>query len=99
MKILITYVSAGAGHFKAAEALYLACQKQNLGEVHFVDALDYSNSFFKKSYVGTYDLLVAKAPQVWGWAFGLVDINGLQIFYRILRRIFNFMNARHLHRF
>ena len=99
MKILITYVSAGAGHFKAAEALYLACQKQNLGEIHFVDALDYSNSFFKKSYVGTYDLLVARAPKVWGWAFGLIDINGLQKLYRILRRIFNFINARHLHRF
>ncbi len=99
MKILITYVSAGAGHFKAAEALYFYCQKHKDWDVRLVDALDYANPFFKKGYSGIYTFLVSRMPQVWGGFFALLDIPWMQWFYRRVRRLFNFCNAWHFHEF
>ena len=52
MKIFITYASAGAGHKKAAEAIFGAAQilKGKEQDIELFDALDYTNSFFKWFY-------------------------------------------------
>ena len=49
MKILIIYATAGAGHFKAAEAIYEGFKKYTNHDVVLVDALDYTNNIFKQT--------------------------------------------------
>ena len=99
MKILFIHASAGAGHFKAAEALYGGVKKLNRHDVVFVDALDYSSPFFKKLYTGTYFFLISKMPRLWGWCFGVLDIACLQPLVRFVRRVYNGLNTRKLHQF
>ena len=99
MKILVIHASAGAGHFKAAEALFNGIKKSTDHDVLLVDALDYTSSFFKNSYKGIYFFLISKMPWVWGFFFWLLDIPWLQSFVRSSRRIYNTFNANKLHRF
>ncbi len=100
MKILVIHASAGAGHKKAAEAIFNGLQAKGAGfEARLADALDYTNPFFKKSYPGVYAFLVTKLPWLWGFFFGLLDINWLQPAVRCLRRCYNGLNAGALHRF
>jgi len=99
MKILVTHASAGAGHFKAAEALYHGIKKSMDHDVVLVDALDYSSFLFKKFYKGTYFFLISRVPWVWGFFFWLLDISWLQPLARIARRFYNAMNTKKLHRF
>lgn len=96
MKILVIHTSAGAGHFKAAEAVYHGLKKYSSHEVVLADALDYTSPFFKKFYRGTYFFLITKVPLLWGFFFWLLDIGWLQGMFRWLRRGYNAFNARHL---
>jgi len=99
MKILVTHASAGAGHLKAAEAIYNGLQKYTEHDVTFVDALDYSSPLFKKLYVGTYTNLVTYVPWLWGIAFRFLDIPFLQPLIRAFRRIYNTINCGKFHSF
>ena len=69
-KILIIHVSAGAGHTKAAEALFNAVQSSGSDQALIVDALDYTSPFYKNIYRKTYSLLVTKFPWAWGFFSG-----------------------------
>ncbi len=72
MKIFITHASAGAGHFKAAEALYRQFHKNNPGlDLRLIDILDYSNPLFKNSYIYGYNLIINYAPWLWALPFSL----------------------------
>lgn len=66
MKVLITHVSAGAGHRKAAEALYeyLRENRPDL-ELKLIDILDYTNPIFKFLYSSVYIFVISKLPYVW----------------------------------
>ncbi len=99
MKILVIYASAGAGHWKAAQALYEGISKSAKDEVVLVDALDRTSPFFKKLYRGSYSLLISRFPWLWGSFFGLADLGWIQPFLRTGRRLFNRLNAGALHRF
>jgi len=99
MKILFIYASAGAGHYKAAEALYRAAQKENGHDAILVDALDFTSPAFKKIYVWTYYILISKFPWAWGFFFWLTDIFWIQPFVRGARRAYNGLNARRLRRY
>lgn len=65
-KVFIVYASAGAGHQKAAEALYeyLKKSRPNLG-LKLIDILDYSNYIVKFSYSKGYIFLITKLPWIW----------------------------------
>ncbi len=94
MKILIVYATAGAGHRKAAEAI--AHGFKSSGSSHhvvLVDSLDYTNPFFKKSYPGSYTLMITKLPAVWGFFFAMLDIPALRPLVAVGRRIYNGLNA------
>ena len=52
MKILVIHATAGAGHKKAAEAVFHGLQDKGGHDVRLVDALEYTNPFFKKAYPG-----------------------------------------------
>ena len=96
MKIAVIHATAGAGHLKAAEAVYYGVQKYTKHDVKIIDALDHTSPFFKSLYAGTYVNLVKYVPRLWGFAFGLVDIPVLQGFVRWFRSIYNHLNARKL---
>lgn len=99
MKIAVIHATAGAGHMKAAEAVYKGLKKYTSHDVHFVDALDLTNPLFKKLYRGTYTILVTHFKWVWGAVFGMLDFRCLQGFVRGFRRIYNTINCSGVSKF
>ncbi|MBF0384375.1 MAG: hypothetical protein HQL27_00750 [Candidatus Omnitrophica bacterium] len=97
MKILVIYASAGAGHQKAAEAIYEGIKKYTSHEARLVDVLDYTNS--KNLYKKSYFLMISKAPWLWAFFFGLIDIPWLQPLVRFVRRVYNSIIAVKLEKF
>ncbi|HQP10615.1 MAG TPA: hypothetical protein PKV41_04455, partial [Candidatus Omnitrophota bacterium] len=97
MKILIVHASAGAGHFKAAEAIYKGIKQSASHDVVLVDALDHASFLFKKFYKQSYFFLIAKIPSVWGFFFWILDLAWLQPLVRASRRIQNALNMGKLH--
>lgn len=98
MKTLVIHATAGAGHKKAAEAIYNGLIAQGK-QARLVDALDFTNPFFKYSYPATYGFLVTKIPSIWGIFFKVLDQPFLQPLVRLVRRIYNGFNARRLEEF
>ena len=72
MKALIVYASAGAGHQKAAEALYeyLKDTRPDL-QLKLVNILDYTSKSFKLLYSKGYIYLISKLPWVWYFFYRL----------------------------
>jgi processive 1,2-diacylglycerol beta-glucosyltransferase len=99
MKILVIHASAGAGHQKAAEAIYQGLKKYTSHEVVIKDALDILTPAFKYLYRRSYFLFISKMPWLWRHAFAILDKPGLQPLWRRLRRIYNRIHARGLHRY
>ncbi len=98
MKILIIHASAGAGHQKAAEALFAGLQKSE-HQVKLVDALDYTSPSFKKFYRGTYFFLISQFPSLWALFFNILDQDWIQPLARISRRFYNSIVAERLEQF
>lgn len=96
MKVLVIYATAGAGHRKAAEALYSGLKSRPDIDAFLVDSLDYTNPFYKQLYSQTYTFLISKTPWLWGFLFGLLDIKWVLPLVRLVRRIQNAVNARRL---
>ncbi|MFA5088824.1 MAG: glycosyltransferase [Candidatus Omnitrophota bacterium] len=99
MKILVIHATAGAGHRKAAEALYNSLKETTAFEVAIVDVLDYTSPFYKKLYRETYSFLIAKMPWLWGFSFVALDIPCLLPIVQKVRRFYNSLNARPLVRY
>ena len=99
MKILVIHASAGAGHLKAAEAIYQGLIRDSRHHVVLVDALDYTSPFSKKLYREAYAFVISRMPRLWGFLFSLLDVNVLQPFVRKVRRAHNALSAGKLHRF
>jgi len=99
MKILVIHATAGAGHKKAAEAIFHGLQAKGGFDARLVDALDYTNPFFKKNYPGSYTFLVTRLPWAWGFFFALLDLPWMQPLVRKFRRLYNGFNAQALQEF
>ncbi|MBI3617555.1 MAG: hypothetical protein HY210_04990 [Candidatus Omnitrophica bacterium] len=99
MKILVIHASAGAGHLKAARAIYEGLKKSTSHEAVFADSLDYTSPFFKKFYQRTYIFLVMGMSWLWGFSFDLLDRPWIQPLMRSARRFYNGFNARRLSAF
>lgn len=95
LKIIIPYASAGAGHFKAAEAVYNYL-KQNYGdyEVSMVDVLEESSHFLKFCYTLGYAYVIRHAPLIWAIGFWMTSARFLRPITRISSRIFNYFDTR-----
>ncbi|MFH1092729.1 MAG: glycosyltransferase [Candidatus Omnitrophota bacterium] len=98
MKILIIHATAGAGHLKAAQALHQAffTNAQESDEIKKIDALDYTNDFFKKAYPAVYIFLVKYVPFLWGWIFHLLNCGSLRPIIRPMRHFFNSIQCKKL---
>ena len=99
MKILVTYATAGAGHRKAAEAVYHGLRDRPGVDAVLVDALDYTSRFYKNLYSRMYTLLITRVPWLWGFFFALLDARPLLPLYRLARRGQNTLHARALSRY
>ncbi len=99
MKILIIHATAGAGHKKAAEAIFHGIKAKMPCDIVLVDALDYSNPIFKYSYPNFYSFVVSRMPWLWALVFGLLDIPQLQPVVRFIRRVYNAINTQRLSRY
>lgn len=99
MKVLVIHATAGAGHKKAAEAVYHTIQAHTNYDVQCQDALDYTNAFYRQSYREGYKYLITHLSWLWGFFFWLIDIRFLLPGVRLARRLLNACNARALHRF
>jgi len=74
MKVLITSLSAGSGHVRAAEAVLAAC-KQNSPAVEavHVDVANFVSPNFRRLYVEGYRVAVQHAPGLWGRLYRFSD--------------------------
>ncbi len=97
-KILILYATAGIGHKKASMAVKAAFDELNLKdvEVMLTDSLDYTNKFFKWTYLKAYLLMISRLPSLWGFMYYLTDNFYVNLLVAKLRRINNWMNSRNL---
>ena len=74
MRVLITYASAGAGHRRAAEAVYdyLKDNRKDL-QLELVDILVFANPFLRFCYNWGYQFLVHYAVWLWGFFFWMTE--------------------------
>jgi len=95
MKIIIVYASAGAGHFKAAQALH-NCFKNKYPsiDVKMVDLLDKADGLFKYTYISFYTFMVRHAFFLWGWLFSISEKGPLKVIIRKLSTASHYLNTR-----
>jgi processive 1,2-diacylglycerol beta-glucosyltransferase len=99
MKILITYATAGAGHKKAAEAVYRRLSSSPEHQVVFLDVLEYTNPFYRQSYSRGYTFLITRLPWLWGLFFSFLDKPWMFGVMAFVRRLHNMLNAQAFHRY
>lgn len=73
-KLLLVSCSTGAGHFRAAEALRLSCQKlyPNVQVLH-IDLADYLSGFARAFSVTAYNSFAARIPKVYKFIYFFTD--------------------------
>lgn len=97
-KIIILYASAGAGHRRAAEALYNEFLKTN-ADVTLKDSLDLTTPFFKKLYADGYEFTVKYLPWLWAAIFYMCDSKFLRPLIFSMRSFTNSLCTSKLERF
>ena len=98
-KALVIYATAGAGHRKAAEAIYEGLQSLPDVDAVLVDSLDHTSRFYKYSYSNVYTFLITKVPFLWGFMFQLLDVPFLLPFVRFARRMRNSLHGAALNKY
>ncbi len=99
MKIFIVYASAGAGHRKAAEAIFNSFRnKASSDDIKLIDILDKTNFLFAKAYAGGYQFLINHAVWLWAWLFNLTAAKGSSFIAAAIRTI-DILNARRFSEF
>ena len=74
MNILITSVSAGAGHVRASEAIKAALESVDSNvRIPTIDCLRYTPITFRKLYAGSYMSMMRRAPFLWGFLYSKSD--------------------------
>lgn len=100
MKIIITYVSAGGGHFRAAEAVY-SYIKQHCpsAQPQLMDALEKTNTLFRLAYIFSYTFMVRHALFLWKCVFRVTDFRPLRPSTRKAASFLNRINSVNFCRF
>jgi processive 1,2-diacylglycerol beta-glucosyltransferase len=95
MKVLITYASAGAGHRRAAEAIYnYLKEKRSDLRLELVDILPFTNKPFRFSYNYGYPFLVHYATWLWGFFFWLTEFCLTRWISRKGAQVTNYLSCR-----
>jgi len=97
IRVLISYVTAGTGHRRAAEAIAEAV-RQHLphAQVDCVDLLAYTPAWFAWSYPRLYRSLVQRWSPLWGWGYELIDRPWVFRCVQPIRRRWNRLMGRRL---
>lgn len=94
IRLLIAYVTAGAGHRRAAEALAQAARARfPHADIQCVDVLEHAPAWCRLGYAWTYLVLVRYLP--WLWKFGYQVLERPAVYRRVqpLRRRWNLFIA------
>lgn len=94
-KILLLHATAGAGHRKAAEAIFHGLRKRGFAPT-IADALAHTNPVFREAYVRGYERLVREHPKLWATFFELTDEPSMRPLVWAARRLGHAINARPL---
>jgi processive 1,2-diacylglycerol beta-glucosyltransferase len=94
MKILIPYASAGAGHRRAAEAIYdyLKSAHPDYG-LKIIDVLDKTNALFRFNNTIGYSILIKYAVGLWNFAFWLTEFKFFRFISSPLATFINNINS------
>jgi len=97
MKIIITYASAGTGHFRSAEALYNYFKKNcSQHDIELIDALGKTHPLFRSFYRHGYPFLVSRALWLWGFFFWITSAKYLRPVTKAIAVIINRLNTQTL---
>ncbi len=100
MKTVIACTSAGAGHLKAAEALYNYFQLRDSDrEVVLVDILEESLFFFGNFYGRSYSFLINHAQWLWRFVFHITSQKNLQPALTKVRTLNNRLNTQNFRQY
>lgn len=90
MKTLIVYAKAGAGHKRAAEAVYDAFKRKGQDkDAVLIDCLDYTEAWFRDFYPSCYIFLVRFLSLLWAGAYYALDNRAIYSLVKPLRRLGN----------
>lgn len=100
MKIIVVYATAGAGHQKAAEAIY-GCLKERYSqvEVKLVDIIDKATCFYKLDYSSGYNFLIRHAKFAWSICFWFTQFKLFRVFTRPIAKALNYLNTKQFSKF
>ncbi|MHC4712080.1 MAG: MGDG synthase family glycosyltransferase [Planctomycetota bacterium] len=97
LKVLIISAKVGAGHLRAAEALEEAFRLRHGDiEVRNIEALQYSNAAFRKSFTSTYNKLASDLPPVWELIYETMEDKAVDSRVKRLAMLFDRLNTRPL---
>ncbi|HEV8539260.1 MAG TPA: glycosyltransferase [Bacteroidota bacterium] len=97
--ILLLSATAGAGHFRAAEALAETAQALNLPvTVRHEDILNYTFGFFKNFYSKIQFAITDTSPELWGYLYRKTEFEGYGKNKSPLARLFGNFNYRRYHK-
>lgn len=99
MKVVIVHASSGAGHQKAAEAIFKVLREKPEVSVRFIDSLAYTTPLFHFLYPRLYLFLVRSLPSVWGFFYDGLNFALIGPFLRRLRRAVNGFYGKPLEQF
>jgi len=96
-KVLIVSIKAGAGHLRAAAALEEVFREEHPSvEVRHIEALEYTNPAFRKSFTGAYNRLVTRLPSIWGMIYEKMEAKPVTSRMKHLAQLFDRINSRRM---
>lgn len=98
-RVLILSIKAGAGHLRAAQAIEAVFAEQYPEvEVEHLDALEYTNAAFRKSFTEGYETLARDLPTIWGKIYSSLEERPAKSTVKRVAAVFDRLNARPLRR-
>ena len=97
-KILVSYATAGVGHKRAALSIREALEELSPGdaEISIIDSLNYTNDFFRWSYLKGFVFLVNRLPVLWGVGYYITDNYYVNAVLSGISRLSNWINSKKL---
>jgi len=94
-RVLLISVRAGAGHLRAAKAIEEALRERfPKADVRNIEALEYANAAYRRSFTGGYEKLSRDLPSVWGLIYAQLEKKPVDSKTKKLAQLFDRMNIR-----
>lgn len=93
--VLLLSATAGAGHFRAAEALVETATAINLPvNIRHEDILNYTFPLFKSFYSKIQFAITGSSPELWGYLYNKTEFEGSPKSKSALAKLFNSLNYK-----